>query len=48
MKVNSMFAYAMVWLSVALAVCVALYVTGSFNCLWFLLVPLAVSCKSST
>lgn len=44
---NMWFAYAMMWLSVALAIGVGIFVTGSFNCLWFLLVPLFVnmSCR---
>lgn len=37
------FAYAMVWLSVAIAVSVGIYFTRNIHCLWFLVVPLFVS-----
>ena len=42
MTPNSYFAYAMAWLSVALAVSVGIFITGSFHCLWFLLIPLTL------
>lgn len=39
---NMWLSYAVIWLSVALAVSVGLYVTKDFKCLWFLLLPTLV------
>jgi hypothetical protein len=36
-------AYASVWFSTALAVCVGLYFTRDVRCLFFLLIPVLVS-----
>lgn len=35
--------YGLMWLSVALAVCVGLYYTHNIHCLWFLFVPTLIS-----
>lgn len=41
-------AYALVWLSVALAVVAGLYFTKDIRCLWFLVLPLFISVSSKS
>ena len=48
MKISMYVAYALVWLSVALAVSVGLFVTKNFNCLWFLILPALVRFHTKT
>lgn len=42
------FAYAMMWLSVAIAVSVGIYFTKNMKCLWFMIIPLFVSMKHNS
>lgn len=36
-------AYAVVWASMALAVCTGIQVTGKWSLLWFMIIPLLVT-----
>lgn len=48
MKTSVWFAYAMIWLSVSIAVSVGIYFTRNIHCLWFLLVPSFISIKTGS
>lgn len=41
-------AYAIMWLSVSLAVCAGMYITKSAWCLWALLIPMMVKVSRKT
>lgn len=41
------FAYAMAWVSTAIATSIGIYFTGSAWCLWAMILPACISLKSS-
>ena len=38
--------YGIAWLSISIAVSVGIYITHSFHCLWFLIIPSLISIKT--
>ena len=38
--------YGIMWLSVSIAISVALYFTHSIHCLWFFIIPLLIRVKT--
>lgn len=40
-------AYGMIWVSMALAVSVGIYISGNWKCLFFMFIPSLISVKGS-